>query len=46
MSKVVITAQVQDPVKWEAGFRTHRDVFRTYTFVGRSNIRSRGTKSR
>ena len=31
MSMVIITAQVQDPVKWEAGFRTHGDLFRTYT---------------
>jgi hypothetical protein len=31
MPKVVLTCQVQDPVKWEAGFRTHGDVFRTYT---------------
>jgi len=31
MPKVIITAQVQDPVKWEAGFRTHTDIFRTYT---------------
>jgi len=31
MAKVIITAQVQDPVKWEAGFRTHGDLFRSYT---------------
>jgi hypothetical protein len=31
MAMVIITAQVQDPVKWEAGFRTHGDLFRTYT---------------
>jgi hypothetical protein len=31
MPKVIITTQVQDPVKWEAGFRTHGDLFRTYT---------------
>ena len=31
MPKVIITAQVQDPVKWEAGFRTHGDLFRSYT---------------
>jgi hypothetical protein len=29
MPKVVVTAQVQDPVKWEAGFRTHGDLFRS-----------------
>ena len=28
MPKVVITAQVEDPVKWEAGFRTHGELFR------------------
>jgi len=28
---VIVTAQVQDPVKWEAGFRTHADLFRIYT---------------
>jgi hypothetical protein len=31
MPKVIVTAQVQDPVKWEAGFRTHGYLFRTYT---------------
>ena len=31
MPKVIVTAQVQDPVKWEAGFRTHGDLLRTYT---------------
>jgi hypothetical protein len=28
---VIVTAQVQDPVKWEAGFRTHGELFRKYT---------------
>ena len=31
MPKVVIVAQVEDPVKWEAGFRTHGDLFRSQT---------------
>jgi hypothetical protein len=31
MPKVIVTAQVQDPVKWEKNFRTHGDLFRTYT---------------
>ena len=31
MPKVIITAQVQDAVKWEAGFRTHGELLRTYT---------------
>ncbi len=29
MARVIVTAQVQDPVKWEAGFRTHGDLFRS-----------------
>ena len=29
MPKVVVTAQVQDPVKWEAGFQTRGDLFRS-----------------
>ncbi len=28
MPMVIVTAQVQHPVKWEAGFRTHGDLFR------------------
>jgi hypothetical protein len=31
MAKVIITSQVNDPVKWEAGFRTHGDLFRSYS---------------
>jgi hypothetical protein len=31
MPKVVVTAQVEDPVKWEKNFRTHGDLFRTQT---------------
>ena len=32
MPKVIVTAQVEDVVKWEAGFRTHGDLFRnSYT---------------
>ena len=34
MPMVIVTAEVQDPVKWEAGFRTHGDLFRTYTLHG------------
>ncbi len=30
MPKVIITVEVQDPVKWEASFRTHGEIFRTY----------------
>ena len=33
MPRVVITAEVQDPVKWEKGFRTHADLFRSQTIT-------------
>ncbi len=31
MPKLVVTAQVEDLVKWEEGFRTHGDLFRSQT---------------
>jgi hypothetical protein len=31
MKKVIITANVEDSSKWEAGFRTHVDLFKTMT---------------
>jgi len=31
LPKVILTAQVQDAVKWEAGFRTHMQTFRNYS---------------
>ena len=31
MARVIVTAQVEDPVAWEAGFRTHGDLFRSQT---------------
>jgi hypothetical protein len=31
MPKVIITVEVQDPAKWEAGFRSHGEIFRTYS---------------
>ena len=31
MAKILVTAQVKDPVKWEEGFRTHGDLFRSQT---------------
>ena len=31
MPKVVITAQVEDTAKWEAGLRTHGELFRSQT---------------
>jgi hypothetical protein len=31
MPMVIITAEVQDPMKWEERFRTHGDLFRSYS---------------
>ncbi len=31
MPKVIVTAQVEDPAKWEEGFRTHGELFRRQT---------------
>ena len=31
MTKVVITAQIEDPVNWEKGFRTHGELFKSQT---------------
>lgn len=31
MPKVIVTAQVEDPVRFEEGFRTHADLFRSET---------------
>ena len=31
MPKVVITAQIEDAGKWESGFRTHADLFKSQT---------------
>ena len=33
MPKVILTAQVQDGVKWEAGFRSHMQTFRNYSIT-------------
>ena len=38
MPKVVVTAQVEDPVKWEKGFRTHGDLFRSQTVTKPINL--------
>jgi hypothetical protein len=35
MPKVVVTAQVEDPVKWEKNFRTHGSLFRSQTVTRR-----------
>ena len=29
MAKIVVTAKCKDPAKWEAGFQTHAEFFRT-----------------
>ena len=34
MPRVVVTAQVEDLVRWEDGFRTHGDLFRSQTVSG------------
>ncbi len=31
MPKVIVTGQVEDPVKWEEGFRTHGELLRSMT---------------
>ena len=33
MPRVVLTAEVEDGARWEAGFKTHGDVFRNQTAV-------------
>ncbi len=33
MPKIIVTAQVEDLVKWEEGFRTHADLFRSQTTI-------------
>jgi hypothetical protein len=34
MSKVLVVAQVEDAAKWEASFRTHGNLFKTYGLKG------------
>ena len=31
MSRVIVTAQVEDSTEWEKGFRTHGELFNDYT---------------
>ncbi len=31
MARVIVTAEVEDTAKWEEGFRTHGDLFRSQT---------------
>jgi hypothetical protein len=44
MPNVVVTAQVQDPVKWEAGFRTHSDLFRSMKVRGAMQYAIKGNE--
>ena len=34
MPKVLVVAQVEDAAKWEASFRTHGNLFKTYGLTG------------
>ena len=34
MSKIIVVAQCKDPKKWEEGFRTHGDLFRSQSATG------------
>ena len=34
MARIVVTANVEDLVKWEEGFRKHGDLFRSQTVSG------------
>ena len=38
MPKVVVTAQVEDSVKWEERFRTHGNLFRSQTVTAPIDI--------
>ncbi len=38
MAKVIITAKVEDSVKWEEGFRTHGELFKRQTCVSPVHI--------
>ncbi|MGD0841561.1 MAG: hypothetical protein ABSA32_10415 [Candidatus Acidiferrales bacterium] len=31
MAKVLVVGQIKDAAKWEAGFKTHGDLFRSYS---------------
>ncbi len=44
MPKVVVTAQVEDSVKWEEGFRTHGDLFRSQTVTTPIDIAIEGNE--
>lgn len=38
MTKVIITAKVEDAIKWEEGFRTHGELFKRQTCVSPVHI--------
>lgn len=44
MPKAIVTAQVEDPVKWEAGFRTHGDLFRSMKVRGAMHYAIQGNE--
>lgn len=44
MPMVIVTAQVQDAAKWEAGFRTHGELFRSYTCRGAVHFTMTGSE--
>jgi hypothetical protein len=44
MPKVIVTAQVQDSVKWEAGFRMHGDLFRSMKVRGAMHYAIKGNE--
>lgn len=46
MPNVVLTAQALDASKWEAAFRTHVDVLRTYTLQAPVQFAIAGKRSR
>ena len=45
MPKVILIAQVNDPVKWEAGFRTHAELFRGYSMKNHVDFTTSGNDS-
>lgn len=44
MPKVIVTAAVEDGAKWEEGFRTHGDHFRTMTVTAPIGIAVNGNE--
>ena len=45
MAKVIVMAQVQDPVKWEAGFRTHGELFKSMGVRGSMHYAINGNEA-